>query len=239
MDTFAALMFGMLILDVLRQKGVTDKRAQSRYLVIAALIAATGLGFVYISLFILGGTSLGVVETADNGGEIISAYVLSLFGTPGLWVLAAIVSLACLTTAVGLVSACADYFFRLTSKLGYRPWVVIMATLCTLVANVGLSALIALSVPVLVAFYPVAIALVLATYLQPFMRHPLLAFRLILSVALLFGLIDGLQAAGKDMSIFHWLPMFDIGMAWVIPTVVAAMISLTLTAPKRKLPVES
>lgn len=234
MDTFAALMFGMLILDVLRQKGITEKRVQSRYLAIAALIAAAGLGFVYISLFILGGTSLGVVDSASNGGEIISAYVLSLFGTPGLWILAAIVTLACLTTAVGLVSACADYFFRLTGKLGYRPWVVIMALLCTLVANVGLTTLIALSVPVLVAFYPVAVALVLATYLQPLMRGPVLAYRLILAVALIFGLIDGMQAAGLDMSAFHWLPMFDIGMAWVIPTLVAAIVSLTLTAPKRK-----
>ena len=234
MDTFAALMFGMLILDVLRQKGVTDKRAQSRYLVIAALIAAAGLGFVYISLFILGGTSLGVVQTADNGGEIISAYVLALFGPAGLWILAAIVTLACLTTAVGLVSACADYFFRLTAKLGYRRWVVIMAALCTLVANVGLSTLIALSVPVLVAFYPVAIALVLATYLQPLMRAPVLAYRLILAVALVFGLVDGLKAAGLDMSAFDFLPMFEIGMAWVLPTVVAAIIGLALAAPKRK-----
>ncbi|MGO4998018.1 branched-chain amino acid transport system II carrier protein [Oceanisphaera sp. W20_SRM_FM3] len=236
MDTFAALMFGMLILDVLRQKGVTDKRAQSRYLVIAALIAAAGLGFVYVSLFILGGTSLGVVESADNGGEIISAYVLSLFGAPGLWILAAIVTLACLTTAVGLVSACADYFLRLTGKLGYRRWVVIMAALCTLVANVGLTTLISLSVPVLVAFYPVAIALVLATYLQPFMRSPVLAYRLILAVALVFGLVDGLTAAGLDMSAFNFLPMFDIGMAWVLPTIVASIIGLALSTPKRNLP---
>ena len=238
MDTFAALIFGMLILDVLRQKGVTDKRAQSRYLMIAALIAASGLGFVYISLFILGGTSLGVVESADNGGEIISAYVLSLFGTPGLWILAAIVSLACLTTAVGLVSACADYFHNLTrsvtGKLSYRKWVVIMALACTLVANVGLNKLISVSVPILVACYPVAVALVLATYLQPFMRAPVFAFRFTLTVALVFGIIDGLQAAGLNMSVFHWLPMFDIGMAWVLPTVAASVIGLTVAAPKRK-----
>ena len=91
----------------------------------------------------------------------------------------------------------------------------------------------------LVAFYPVAIALVLATYLQPFMRGPVLAYRLILAVALVFGLVDGLKAAGLDMSAFDWLPMFEIGMAWVIPTVVASIIGLTIAAPKRKLPAHS
>ncbi|WP_417616512.1 branched-chain amino acid transport system II carrier protein [Oceanisphaera sp.] len=232
MDTFAALMFGMLILDLLRQKGVTDKRAQSRYLMIAALIAALGLGFVYVSLFILGGTSLGVVESATNGGEIISAYVLSLFGAPGLWILAAIVSLACLTTAVGLVSACADYFHRLTGKASYRLWVVINALACMLVANVGLNALITLSIPVLVAFYPVAVALVLATYLRPLMRAPVFAFRLTLTVALVFGILDGMQAAGLNMSAFALLPMFDIGMAWVLPTCVATVIGLSMPASK-------
>ncbi|MBM7455328.1 LIVCS family branched-chain amino acid:cation transporter [Oceanisphaera litoralis] len=226
MDTFAALMFGMLILDVLRQKGVTDTRAQSRYLMIAALIAAAGLGFVYVSLFILGGTSLGVVESASNGGEIISAYVLSLFGAPGLWALAAIVSLACLTTAVGLVSSCADYFHRLTGKGSYRGWVVINALACTLVANVGLNTLISVSIPVLVACYPVAVALVMATYLRPLMRSPVFAFRLIMAVAFAFGLIDGLQAAGLNMSAFTLLPMFDIGMAWVLPTLAAAVMGL-------------
>ncbi len=233
MDTFAALMFGMLILDVLRQKGVTDTRAQSRYLMIAALIAAAGLGFVYVSLFILGGTSLGVVESASNGGEIISAYVLSLFGAPGLWILAAIVSLACITTAVGLVSSCADYFHRLTGKGSYRVWVAINALACMLVANVGLSTLISVSIPVLVACYPVAVALVLATYLRPLMRSPVFAFRLIMTVAFAFGLIDGMQAAGLNMSVFTFLPMFDIGMAWVLPTLAAAVIGLAAGKAKQ------
>ncbi|MGB5856368.1 MAG: branched-chain amino acid transport system II carrier protein [Oceanisphaera sp.] len=230
MDTFAALIFGMFILDVLRDKGVTDSRTQSRYLMIAALIAAVGLGFVYVSLFILGGTSLGVADSATTGAEIISAYVLSLFGAPGLWILAAIVSLACLTTAVGLVSACADYFHRLTDKLSYRIWVVINALACMLVANVGLDTLITVSVPVLVAFYPVAVALVLATYLRPLMRAPIFSYRLIMAVALAFGIMDGLHAVGLSMSTFALLPMFDIGMAWVLPTCIATVIGLAMPA---------
>ncbi|WP_375057002.1 branched-chain amino acid transport system II carrier protein [Zobellella sp. DQSA1] len=226
MDTFASLLFAILILDVLRKKGVTEPRAQSRYLMMAALIAAAGLGFVYTSLFILGGTSLGVVESASNGGEIISAYVLALFGVPGLWILAGIVTLACLTTAVGLISSCADYFHNLTGKGGYRRWVVIIALACMLVANVGLNTLIAVSIPILVALYPVAIALVLATFLRPLMKSPVFAFRLIIAVSLAFGLLDGMQAAGLNMSLFGFLPLFGVGMAWVLPTLVAAVVGL-------------
>jgi len=44
MDTFGALMFGMLIIDVLKEKGITDRQLQTRYLVRAGLIAASGPG---------------------------------------------------------------------------------------------------------------------------------------------------------------------------------------------------
>ena len=46
MDTFAALMFGMLIVDVIRKKGVSDQKSLCKYLVYAGLIAAADLAFV-------------------------------------------------------------------------------------------------------------------------------------------------------------------------------------------------
>lgn len=45
----------------------------------------------------------------QNGGELVAAYVAMLFGPMGSVVLAGIVGLACLTTSVGLTSACADF----------------------------------------------------------------------------------------------------------------------------------
>ncbi len=118
MDTFASLMFGMLIVDAIRNKGITD-RAAATVSISAGCIAAAGLAFVYISLFFLGATSATVAAGADNGGAILSLYVQSLFGPSGQLVLSAIVLLACLTTAIGLVSACSDYFSSLT-PLSYK-----------------------------------------------------------------------------------------------------------------------
>ncbi|GAL10706.1 branched-chain amino acid transport system carrier protein [Vibrio astriarenae] len=136
MDTFGALMFGMLIVDAIRSKGVTDTTATKKYLVSAAVIAAAGLAFVYVSLFYLGATSAAVAAGADNGGAILSLYVQALFGSYGQIVLSVIVLLACLTTAIGLISACADYFSSLTS-ITYKKWVVINGIACAVVANVA------------------------------------------------------------------------------------------------------
>ena len=104
MDTLASLMFGALIVDLLRQKGIHDYRASSEYLAIAGIISAIGLSVVYVSLFQLGNTAAGVATDVSNGGAIVNAYVLSLFGQPGQFILAAIITLACFTTAVGLIS---------------------------------------------------------------------------------------------------------------------------------------
>ncbi|MEZ8045128.1 branched-chain amino acid transport system II carrier protein [Vibrio sp. 10N.237.312.C02] len=220
MDTFAALMFGMLIVDAIRSKGVTDRAATTKYLISAGCIAAAGLAFVYISLFFLGATSATVAAGADNGGAILSLYVQSLFGPSGQLVLSVIVLLACLTTAIGLVSACSDYFSSLT-PLSYKTWVIINGVACATVANVGLSQLISLSVPVLFALYPVAIALVALTFLRSRFPNPKAAYRAVVLVSLLFALIDGAKVAGMDVSAMNMLPLFEIGMGWLLPTTAA------------------
>ncbi|EGR0670852.1 branched-chain amino acid transport system II carrier protein [Vibrio vulnificus] len=220
MDTFGSLMFGMLIVDALRSRGITERSATTKYLIYAGLIAAAGLAFVYISLFYLGATSAAVASGADNGGVVLSLYVQALFGPYGQIVLSVIVLLACLTTAIGLISACSDYFSSLT-PLSYKAWVVINGVACAVVANVGLAQLIALSVPVLFALYPVAIALVALTFVRKKLPNPQMAYRVVILVSLLFALIDAAKVAGVDVSPFKVLPLFEVGMAWLLPTMTA------------------
>lgn len=231
MDTFASLMFGMLIVDVIRKKGVTCEIATCRYLIYAGVIAAVGLAVVYISLFYLGATATGVAPAAANGGEILAAYVQALFGAGGQYILSAIIILACLTTVIGLVSACSDYFSSLT-KITYKAWVVILSLVCAVVSNVGLNQLIAVSVPVLFALYPVAIALIILTFLRRFMPNPPMAYRLVLSVSLIFSLFDAAKVAGADISILSDLPLFEYGMAWLFPTVITTIAVRFIAAPK-------
>ncbi|WP_322803609.1 branched-chain amino acid transport system II carrier protein [Vibrio alfacsensis] len=227
MDTFGALMFGMLIVDALRSKGITEHAATTKYLIFAGCIAAAGLAFVYISLFYLGATSATVAAGADNGGIVLSQYVQALFGPYGQIVLSIIVLLACLTTAIGLISACADFFSSKTS-VSYKQWVVINGVACAIVANVGLAQLIALSVPVLFALYPVAVALIALTFVRNRLPNPRTAYRMVLLVSLLFALIDAAKVAGVDVSAFNMLPLFSIGMGWLLPTTAAIVCSFFL-----------
>ncbi|SDJ36252.1 branched-chain amino acid:cation transporter, LIVCS family [Ferrimonas sediminum] len=226
MDALASLVFGMLIVDLLRKKGITESAQQAKYLGIAAIIAAIGLSFVYVPLFYLGATSSVLGMGADTGGVILTTFVNQVFGSYGVVMLGAVVTLACLTTVIGLLSACSDYFGELMPKIGYRGFVVINAVFCAVVANVGLSQLITISIPVLMAVYPIAMALIAFCFVRPYLQNERAGLILMVAVSTLFGVIDGVKAAGINTDVLNFLPFYDVGMAWLLPTLVATFVAL-------------
>ncbi|MFP3326382.1 branched-chain amino acid transport system II carrier protein, partial [Planococcus sp. SIMBA_160] len=62
---------------------------------------------------------------ANEGGKLLSLSANFLFGSAGKIVLGAAILFACLTTSVGLVSSCGEYFSKLFPKLSYRTVVLI------------------------------------------------------------------------------------------------------------------
>ncbi|MFI3247219.1 MAG: branched-chain amino acid transport system II carrier protein [Ferrimonas sp.] len=231
MDTLGALMFGSLLVDIVRRKGISDRNAQARYLALAAVIAAIGLTVVYVSLFYLGVMSADLASNAANGGAILTAYVIQMFGEFGLVILALVVALACLTTAVGLISASAEYFNELWPRISYRQWVALIAVLCALVANVGLSQLIAVSIPVLFLIYPIAMALVFYALVQARIQAPSLILWLLVAMTALLGLLSALKvlaiewAAGL-VAAFGFLPLYEQHLAWLPLTALILLFGL-------------
>ncbi|GGB02831.1 branched-chain amino acid transport system II carrier protein [Agarivorans gilvus] len=234
MDALAALMFGVLMIEALNTRGISGKDAQFSYLVKASLIAAVGLTLFYVVLFYLGATATGVAPEAKNGGQIIVAYVEVLFGLKGQWLLATIVSLACFTTAIGGISSFATYVSD-NSKFSYSLIAIVTAACCALVANIGLDQLLLVSIPILIGIYPVAVALIAFNLLVNWFNRPHMAARLIIGVAALFGLMDGLKAAGVNMDAFSLLPGFSQGFAWLLPTFAAVLVSVFARSEKAAL----
>ncbi len=222
MDTLGALVFGIVIATAIRDRGVTEPALVTRYSMIAGVIAAVGLSLVYLALFYLGATSQGIAAGAENGVQILTTYVQHTFGTPGSLLLAVVITLACLTTAVGLTTACGEFFSALL-PVSYRSVVVVFALFSLLVANQGLTQLISVSVPVLVGLYPLAIVLVALSLLDRFWISSSRVFVPVMAVTLIFGVVDGLAAAGFTdwvPSLFTQLPLADQSMGWLVPVLV-------------------
>ena len=189
MDTLGALVFGIVIINAIRSRGVTDKKLITRYAVWASLISGIGLTLVYLSLFKLGMGSHDVAANASNGAIILHAYVQHAFGGFGSVFLAAMIFIACLVTAIGLTCACAGYFEQIT-KIHYRRWVFILVGFAFGISNLGLTKLIAVSVPILSAIYPPAIVVILLSFFWGLFRIPTRVIAPTAAVALLFGIID-------------------------------------------------
>jgi LIVCS family branched-chain amino acid:cation transporter len=230
MDTLGALVFGIVIATAIRDRGVTDAGLITRYSVIAGLIAALGLSLVYLALFYLGATSQGIAGEAQNGVQILTTYVQHTFGIAGSLLLAVVITLACLTTAVGLLTACGEFFSGLL-PISYRVVVVVLGCFSLLVANQGLTQLISVSVPVLVGLYPLAIVLVALNLLGGLWLSPCRVFVPVMTVTLLFGLVDGFAAAGfKHLvpALFSEIPLAAQSLGWLLPVLVTLLLSVAL-----------
>ena len=229
MDALGALAFGVVIATALRSKGVNSERLVTRYSIYAGLIAALGLSAVYLSLFYLGATSQSIASEAQNGGQVLALYVQHVFGPIGNLLLAVVIALACLTTAVGLLVACGEFFSELMN-IAYKYVVVFFVLFSWGVSNQGLDQLIKVSVPVLTGLYPLAIVLVVLGLLAHYWRSTALVFRGTMLVTLVFGVVDGLSAAGFAAwvpDIFSRLPLAQQQMGWLVPAILV-MLALTV-----------
>nr|ELT4662391.1 branched-chain amino acid transport system II carrier protein [Pseudomonas aeruginosa] len=212
----------------IRDRGISDSRLVTRYSMIAGVIAATGLSLVYLALFYLGATSQGIAGDAQNGVQILTAYVQQTFGVSGSLLLAVVITLACLTTAVGLITACGEFFSDLL-PVSYKTVVIVFSLFSLLVANQGLTQLISLSVPVLVGLYPLAIVLIALSLFDRLWVSAPRVFVPVMIVALLFGIVDGLGAAklnGWVPDVFAKLPLADQSLGWLLPVSIALVLAV-------------
>lgn len=219
MDALGALVFGVVIAAAIRRQGVTDLSKITGYSIQAGIIAATGLSLVYVSLFYLGATSYDIAAGASNGGQVLALYVSNGFGLFGTLLLGVVITLACLTTATGLLGACGEYFEQLWG-IRYRRTLICFTLFSWGVSNQGLTQLIKVSEPVLVGLYPLAIVLVLTSLARSLWHRPQPVQRASMAVALLFGILDGLVATGVGGgldSVLSYLPLAQQQMGWILP----------------------
>ncbi|MCL4118330.1 UNVERIFIED_CONTAM: hypothetical protein GTU68_008587 [Idotea baltica] len=236
MDTLGALVFGIVIANAITNKGVTDKKLITKYSIIAGLIAAIGLSAVYLSFFYLGAISHDIAANAKNGGQVLTAYAQSMFGFYGQILLSIVITLACLTTAIGLLSACGEYFQQRFS-IPYKLTVVVFACFSFLASNQGLTQLISFSIPVLTSLYPLAIVLVSLNLLNKFWISPPRIFIPVMLVTLFFSIIDSISATRfSDLlpSFLNYLPLTDHSLSWIVPALITLVIVVVIDRSKGK-----
>ena len=243
MDALAALMLGVVIMTNLKSHGITERSSLFRYSVYTGIIAATGLGLVYLSLFYLGATSREIAPDPSNGGQILTIYINTLFGTMGNVLLATIVTLACLTTAIGCITAASEYFDELSDKLNYGTIAALISLACMFFANLGLNQIIQLFIPVLLILYPVCIALIFLGLIRDVLPNPTLTYRTTLLITFILSIFDALTNIKHPiiqtlLTPFSKLPGYEAHLSWIAPAVISIIITFLIGLAYRSQPQE-
>lgn len=228
MDTLGAMVFGIVIVNAARSRGIENSSLLTRYTMWAGLIAGVLLTLVYLSLFKLGENSGSLIPNPADGADILHEYVQYTFGNYGSFFLAVLIFVACMVTAVGLTCACAEFFSRYV-PISYRKLVLILGLFSMVISNLGLSKLIAFSLPVLVSIYPPCIVLILMSFTLKWWRNPTIVIAPTMLTSFVVGLIGAVKASDNlKIYIPDWMtsiPLYQQDLAWLLPSVVVLVVA--------------
>lgn len=244
MDLTAGVVFASTIISNIQATGIKDRKEIAKSSAKAGLFTIIAMAFIYMALAFLGATSQAILPTDlasdnNNGGLILSLVSKYYFGSFGQILLAAIVIIACLKTAIGLIVSISQAFKDIFPKTSYRFWQVLFVIVSFLISILGLNKIISLSLPFLMFLYPLTIVLTFLWILRAFVPMSDLVFKITLGVTAIFSINDLLTYSPQSIQNISFIKTFlnwsksnillvDLGLAWVIPAIIALVIALIL-----------
>ena len=128
LDAIAAFVFATLVINVVKEDcGLTDRAEITKQVYKSGIVAVALLAFIYIFIAKIGAESVPAIGMQATGAPVLAESAKILFGNAGAIILAVIVLLACLSTAIGLITCCAAYFLKLTGRFTYLYWVTVFS----------------------------------------------------------------------------------------------------------------
>lgn len=225
MDALGAVALSTVIISSISNKGYKEENQKIKLTLKAGIVAAIGLILVYGGL-----TYLGATVSTMYGKDVVQTTLIveitaSLLGKPGKVILAIIVMLACLTTAIGLISATAQFFEKTTNgKLKYELIVTIVCIFSAIVSNFGVNTIIKFSAPILDIIYPATIVLVIMTLFSDKIKNNN-AFKGATYMALLVSVITVANNMKLiNIAFINKLPFSSLGFNWILPVLIGAII---------------
>lgn len=233
----ASLMAGIVLTDLI-YRGYKDRKKQQYMTTRIGLVAGALLFFVYGGLTYVGSTGNAVFNSNMPRVDLLLGLVNELFGTTGTVAISIVVSLACLTTSVGLTATAANYFNGISNgRLSYK-FIAITAVICSLFLSLfGVEGLINLAVPILSTVYPVMIVLILMTLFDKYITYNNTYTGAVLGaflISLTINLNSKFYILNGPMALIKKLPLYDNGFPWIIPAIVSSILFMIYSKIKEE-----
>lgn len=246
MDALASLIFTSIMVKYFVDKGYKDTKSQISLTIKAGIVSAIGFLIIYGGLTYLGATASGLYDSSIRQPELTAGIAKGLLGTAGQTILSISVSLACLTTAIGLMATSADYFSKLSKgKVSYKAMVIGMSIFSCVISVVGVSSIVKISQPILVLLYPLATVLMILVILDRFITNKNIYKGAVIG-AFIISLFQALKMLNIPIdsinngilyinNLIDKIPLAEYSLPWVIPSIICMIISSLFKTGKMEL----
>ncbi|MEO1546604.1 MAG: branched-chain amino acid transport system II carrier protein [Bacteroidota bacterium] len=232
-DAIGSVVVGGVIIISLNLKhptvGYTEKK---QTIAQAGMLAGLGLFLVYGGLIYAGALHQNVFDADISRTQLLQSISLSTLGNIANAFLTVLVSIACFTTAVGIVTGTADFVkgrFQ-DSNTAYLITAILGCVLGVLMGQFNVGYIIQVALPALMFIYPVTIALILLNILPEKYATPKV-FRSVVFTTLLFSIPDFMNTLGFGeitQTYFSWILLVEFHMGWVLPALVVFLGAILL-----------
>lgn len=245
-DAIGAVVSGAVIIISLNYVTIGEFATKKKLIVKAGLMAGFGLLIIYCGLIATGtyfGAEININENLSSDMQraiLLRSISIASLGEFGNTILSVLISLACFSTAVGIIAGTADYFKGLLNNSNnvFIVTSIIASAMGVVVGQLDFNSIIVIAVPFLLFIYPITIVLILLNVL-PQRYSTRLVFRAVVVTTFIFSIPDVLLfvfPSEELKALFYHLPMARYNMGWIIPALISFLISATIVSKNKALP---
>ena len=223
----AALMTGIVVND-LKRKGYLNEQERVKLVKWVGLVAFLLLAIIYGGLIYVGATASKIYTVKYTRVDILLGTVQHILGSAGKFAIGIAVSLACLTTSVGLSAVAGDFLSGIAkNKLGYKPIVLATVFVSGLISLAGVEGLIKAAVPILSTVYPIIMVLIFLGIFDKYIKYDM-TFKGAVLATFVVSLVEVLNSKFKILEgftdVIKTLPLSSVGFEWLLPAIVTGAI---------------
>lgn len=225
LDVLASVIFAGIIIAAANTKGYDSIKSKNRVVISSGILSAIALFIVYGGLIYLGATS-GISDLEIKRSELLIRISNAVMGPYGTIAIAFAIALACLTTAIALVSAVGVFFENLSKgRISYKILVTVCCVIACILSITGVDNIITFAYPILIFVYPIAITLVLYTVFFGRLVQTKAPYVAALAASTLVAVLSLLKELGwlspdALMQLNQYIPFFRYELGWVVPSLI-------------------
>ena len=235
-DAIGAIVVGGILVVSLNFNKKTTFEVKKDLITKAGFIAGLGLLIIYAGLIYNGALFNSVFNNEATRSEVLTTLSTQTLGNIGTTFLSVLVSLACFTTAVGIITGTADYIKGITNNLQetYITTAIIGCVLGVIVGQFDVRDIINIALPVLMFIYPITIVLIILNVIPNKYASPLV-FKIVVITTFIFSIPDFLEFfIDKNYltEIKNLIPLANQHLGWVLPAIVVYILTNMLASKK-------